>query len=258
MPTRASLYLRLWVFLFFQAYKVAVCKTNGEEDPNPPTLERRYNEFLSLYNRLRKEFPNHLSALQFPRKAIVGNFSPEMISTRSAGFETFLSLIGSESLLRHSKPVVSFLQDREIHEAIRLVQLKNYEEARPLVENSFHLMNKVETDRAPSVLRWLCLFVCVAWLSGDKRAAGLAGLAIRRYQAVSDVDLLRYYIPLLHTAEDICIASGLDTHPIREQLEKLRSSGMSVARSHNLLTLLLEDLSCTTPTNSIWHLGQVL
>lgn len=52
-------------------------------------------------------------------------------------------------------------------------------------------MNKLQTDRAPAVLRNLCLWMCVIGESGDPCAVGLAGLAVRRFQGVSDSELLR-------------------------------------------------------------------
>lgn len=227
----------------YVAYKVSIRKLSGAEDINPAFLERRYNEFLALYNGLKREFPSHFLWLQFPRKAIIGNFNPDMISLRSAGFEAFLSLIGSESQLRHSPMVISFLQNKELVEVITLIQRQEYDKARPLVENGFRLMNKMQTDRAPSVLRWLCLFVCVCWFSGDKRAEALAGLAIRRYQAVSDIDLLKYYVPLLHLAKKICHGSTAETEIIVNQLAKLKACGMLTDNNSDLLSLLVEDLS---------------
>lgn len=50
-----------------------------------------------------------------------------MIALRSAGFEAFLSLIGSESQLRHSPMVISFLQNKELDEVITLIQRQDYE-----------------------------------------------------------------------------------------------------------------------------------
>ena len=111
------------------------------------------------------------------------------------------------------------------------------------MENGFRLMNKLQTDRAPSVIRWLCLFVCVSWLSGDSRAEVLAGLAIRRYQAVSDIDLLKYYVPLLHMAKRICHGLTSETDINLNQLDKLNESGVHTEQPQNLLEMLVEALS---------------
>lgn len=99
-----------------------------KEDSNPATFERRYNEFLSLYNGLKLEFPNYVSELQFPRKVLFGNFRPEMILERGEAFNSLLLVISSDRQLLHSKSVSSFLQDRELRKAIRLIQQEQYAE----------------------------------------------------------------------------------------------------------------------------------
>lgn len=44
-------------------------------DPNPVTIERRYTDFLKLYDGLRVEHPTAMNTIPFPKKAFLGNFS---------------------------------------------------------------------------------------------------------------------------------------------------------------------------------------
>lgn len=64
-------------------------------------------------------------------------------------------------------------------------------QAKPVVENSFWLLSKFWTDRTPVVLRCLCLLVAIMAKTRDPNSLSLSTLALHRYQAVSDVDLLK-------------------------------------------------------------------
>lgn len=226
----------------YVAYTVMVRVMDEMEDSHPAVLERRYNDFLTLYSILRKDFAIQLSAVPFPKKIIVGNFSPEVISSRCTGFEAFLDLIGSTTQMRCCEAVTSFFQERELIDALKLIQDKQYYQAIPLLENCFWVMNKLQTDRAPAVLRNLCLWMCVAGESGDPSAVGLAGLAVRRFQGVSDSDLLRYYVPLLSTAIELCRRHGKDGTPIVDHLESLIRRGIARPSTQPLLQMLLDDI----------------
>ena len=75
-------------------------------------------------------------------------------------------------------------------------------QAAPLLENAFRLLNKLYTDRHPFVIIALCrLVACCAADTTEIRVGGraekFAELALRRFEAVSDTDLLQFYVPLL-------------------------------------------------------------
>ncbi|KAF6214496.1 hypothetical protein GE061_009239 [Apolygus lucorum] len=180
----------------YVAYTVMVTMAGPEEDPYPAVVERRYTEFLNLYTSLKGDFPELLQTVQFPKKALVGNFSPETISGRSDSFEQFLEVVGSATQVRTSAQVADFLQKRELTYALKLIDNEEYLQASTLIENCFRIMNKLQTDRSIVVLQNLCLLICVYEKLHDPRAMDLACLAVRRFQGVSDSDLLRYYTKL--------------------------------------------------------------
>ncbi|XP_026757307.1 sorting nexin-20 [Galleria mellonella] len=221
----------------FVAYMLQARRDNKESkvyelyDPDPANVERRYTHFLDLYNGLKKECPVLLNNVSFPRKMMVGNFDPNLISTRCAAFEILLDLISNESRLRDSPAAISFFQDIELIEAKRLMNEEKFDQALSVLETSFKLLNKVYTDRSRVVLSALCRIVACAGASGGALAGPVerwAQLALRRYEAVSDSDLLLIYIPLLHTCISIWETLGRDKSKLVDELNDLRKRGMKV------------------------------
>lgn len=218
----------------FVAYMLQVRQDSTESrvfDPDPANVERRYTHFLDLYNGLKKDCPSLLNNISFPRKIVVGNFDPNLISSRCAAFESLLNLIASESRLRDAPAAIAFFQDVELKDARKLINEGKFDQALSLLETSFKLLNKVYTDRSRVVLSVLCRIVACAGSSGGALAGPVekwAQLALRRYEAVSDSDLLLIYIPLLHTCISIWETLGRDKSKLVDELNSLRKKGMKV------------------------------
>ncbi|KAK9878413.1 hypothetical protein WA026_022054 [Henosepilachna vigintioctopunctata] len=102
-------------------YNLQVRHLSGNDDLRPSLIERRYSQFLNLYNSLKIEYPELLVSIDFPKKVLLGNFDNDLISTRSIGFETLLKHIAANSLLRNSKSLVIFLQEPEVTQAKELM-----------------------------------------------------------------------------------------------------------------------------------------
>lgn len=220
----------------FVAYMVQV-RQNGDStetevlDSDPVNVERRYTHFLDLYNGLKKEQPVLLQNITFPRKIVVGNFDPSLISTRCAAFESLLNLVASESRLRDAPVSMTFFQEPELNEARKLISEEKFDQALSVLESSFKLLNKVYTDRSRVVLSSLCRIVACAGASEGALAGPVerwAQLALKRYEAVSDSDLLLIYVPLLHTCISIWETLGRDKAKLVEELNDLRKRGMKV------------------------------
>lgn len=124
-------------------YTLQVRHIAGKDDTSPATLERRYTDFLNLYNGLRAEQPQLMAAVPFPKKVLIGNFDNKLISTRSTGFESLLKDISIDPRLRCSGSLLGFLQDKEMVKAKELVERKDFSGAMPILENNFRLLNKV-------------------------------------------------------------------------------------------------------------------
>ncbi|XP_049870348.1 sorting nexin-20 [Pectinophora gossypiella] len=221
----------------FVAYMLQVRHTKDNKevetrfDKDPANVERRYTHFLDLYNGLKKDNPTLLNNVSFPRKMVMGNFDPSLISNRCASFESLLELIANDSRLRESPAALAFFKDVELNDARRLVAENKFDQALSVLETSFKLLNKVYTDRSRVVLSVLCRIVACAPASGGALAGPVekwAQLALRRYEAVSDSDLLLMYAPLLHTCISIWETLGRDKSKLVEELNALRKRGMKV------------------------------
>ncbi|XP_032510534.2 sorting nexin-20 [Danaus plexippus] len=218
----------------FVSYMLQVRQDSTESsvfDPDPANVERRYTHFLDLYTGLKKEHPTIMNSVTFPRKIVVGNFDPNLISSRCAAFESLLNLIANESRLRDAPAAIAFFQNVELNESRKLINEGKFDQALFVLETSFKLLNKVYTDRSRVVLSVLCRIVACAGYSGGTLAGPVekwAQLALRRYEAVSDSDLLMIYVPLLHTCISMWDTLGRDKTKLVEELNNLRRRGMKV------------------------------
>jgi len=222
-------------------YTIRVSKENTSPDNHPSTFERRYTEFLDFYRKLCQEFPDIFSSMVFPKKTMVGNFSPETISFRSAGFESLLLLLVCHEKVRESSTVIDFFVQKELAESLKLIENQNYAEAVIPLENSFYLLNKLLTPRHPQVLRLLCLLVACCDAAQAQQTRHFATTAVQRFEAVSDTDLLRYYVPLLQLS--LGLLQNADRELLQERLSCMKRRGMKVDGCPKLLEAVLADLS---------------
>lgn len=73
----------------------------------------------------------------------MGNFDPNLISTRCTAFESLLDLIAGDSRLRDTPAAITFFQDIELNEAKQLINEGKFDQALSVLETSFKLLNKV-------------------------------------------------------------------------------------------------------------------
>nr|CAH7758237.1 unnamed protein product [Callosobruchus chinensis] len=217
-------------------YTLQVRFISGNDDLSPSVVERRYTHFLNLYTALKREHPQLMAAVVFPKKVLIGNFDNELISTRSTGFESLLNHISTESRLRTSKSLLDFLQDAELNRAKELIEKRDYILAYPILENNFKLLNKIFTDRSPAVLLALCRVVaCLASLQDSPNSLRWADLALHRYEGVSDSDLLELYVPLLNACCKIWWNNGRNKEELERRIEELRKKGHRVDGAPELM-----------------------
>lgn len=204
--------------------------TNTAADPNPITIERRYSDFLKLFDAFRKDQPQLMANVAFPKKKLTGNFNTDLISERALAFENFLDYVVSLSALRDSEPFLAFLQDDELGRACRYLDERRNEVAVPILENTFQLVNKIYLDKSKPVLLLLCRLVAACTTSPIPHPSSekWAELALRRFDHVSDVELLVLYIPLLNTVSYLFWQKGREAKPIHDRLEEMRMKGIKV------------------------------
>lgn len=214
----------------YVAYDVSVRKDSTDPDPNPTSIERRYTHFLKLYEGLKKEHPQLLMSVVFPKKVLMGNFSAELIGERSVAFESFLDYIVSVPSLRESECFLEFLQGDELRRACQLLDERRNEFAVPILENTFRVLNKIFLDKSKCVLLLLCRLVAACTTSPIPHplAEQWAELALRRYEHVCDTDLLVLYIPLLQTCLHLWWQRGRDRSLLEERLDEMGKKGIKV------------------------------
>lgn len=199
-------------------------------DINPTTIERRYTDFLKLHEGFKKENPGMMANIAFPKKRLIGNFASELISERALAFENFLDFVMSVPVLRESELFLGFLQDDELNKACRLLDERRNEVAVPILENIFQLVNKIYLDKSKPVLLLLCRLVAACTTSPipHPSSAKWSELALRRFDHVSDVELLVLYIPLLNTTSYLFWQKGRDAQQIHDRLEEMGRKGIKI------------------------------
>lgn len=204
--------------------------THIKADASPATIERRYSDFLKLYEAFKKNSPQLIANVAFPKKRIMGNFSCELIAERALAFENFLDYVISVPSLRDSEPFLGFLQDDELDRACRLLDERRNEVSVPILENIFQLVNKVYLDKSKPVLLLLCRLVAACTTSPIPHPSSekYVELALRRFDHVSDVEMLVLYIPLLNTCSYLFWQKGRDAQLIHDRLEQMGSKGIKI------------------------------
>lgn len=204
--------------------------THTAADANPTTIERRYSDFLKLYEAFKKDKVQLIANVAFPKKRIMGNFSSELIAERALAFENFLDYVISVPSLRDTEQFLAFLQDDELDKACRLLDERRNELAVPMLENIFQLVNKVYLDKSKPVLLLLCRLVAACTTSPIPHPSSekYVELALRRFDHVSDVEMLVLYIPLLNTCSYLFWQKGRDAKVIHDRLEEMARKGIKV------------------------------
>lgn len=128
----------------FVVYDIIIRQNQAASDQHSAVIERRYTHFLQLYTNLKRDHPQAMQKVfYFPKKAFIGNFSGELISERSGAFEQFLDYVAATAELRESQHFLAFLQEIELDQACQLLDERRNEQAVPILENCFRLLNKV-------------------------------------------------------------------------------------------------------------------
>jgi len=220
----------------FVTYTIMMKRMSG--DPRPAVINRRYNDFCSLYERILCSFhPSVLGDFQFPKKVLIGNFKAEVISERTDAFHKFLNLVAVSDKLLYSDYFHGFLCSEEQNEAVSYIKMAQYSEAAPLLETIFYVREKLFTLSHIAVLECVIeLVACLAAVQADETAYRYALIASQCIQlSQGHPRLAKITIPFLKLAESLSASVGHDSKPYKKQLSELRYSGV---KTDNGLTLL--------------------
>lgn len=125
--------------------------------------------------------------------------------------------------------------------AKKYLEAKKYWLAKPILEKNFWILNKIHTERHPAVIVALCRLAacCTADPTSLEEASKYAELALKRYDGISDVDLLYYYVPLLQMCCSLRRATGRDNETLESKLNSLKQRGHKVDGCPSLLESML-------------------
>ena len=182
-------------FVALQLYTVAVLRTRGE-DTSQAIVERRYSDFYTLNQHLRKGFPEIMDKVDFPRKAMTGNFKHEFIAERSRAFEQFLTHIYRSEEIRTSEDFQDFFYNRDLRVAYRYMNNSNFQEAVPFLQNTLHLQEKMIGDNHPDTIRTLCALI-VSYTSLEDCEAHALECAESALENIGEDPTNPFLIPLL-------------------------------------------------------------
>lgn len=180
-----------------------------------------------------------MAEISFPKKKFTGNFDNELISTRSTAFEALLAHIATESKVRMSKPMQTFLQEPELSEAKELFDRQSYALAFDKFQSVYKLLTKIFLDRSQSLLLTLCrIIVCCEECPKLDQAIYWCDLVLYRFDGVSDTDLLELYLPLIHACIKIYEANSKNTEDLNARLFNMRMQGINDNNTRSLLQVL--------------------
>lgn len=195
-------------------------------------IERRYTELLSLYENLQKEYSTVLQEIVFPKKRLLGNFSEDVIGGRAIGFEDFLDFIITVPALRETPAFMQFIQDIELQRACICIDERRHEQAIPVLENCYRVLNKIYLDKSRAVLLILCRLVaaCTGTPIIHPNTDHWVNLTLRRFEHVSDVEILVLYVPLLQTCVKYFKQRGEDddSKVLEDRLVAMGKKGIKV------------------------------
>lgn len=121
-------------------------KTAPGLDNNPAVIERRFSDFLQLYQGLKSQesYAKIVDRyITFPKKVYMGNFSLGNIAERSIEFSRLLSLCISDINLLWSNSFISFLLDKELKEAHKLSLCGDPDDVQALIETAYFIERKL-------------------------------------------------------------------------------------------------------------------
>lgn len=228
----------------FVCYTVLVKKSPGLERL-PGVLERRYSDFLSLFAGLRRRYTScsQLRDFPFPRKALLGNFTAEVITERSVAFRRLLTRIHGSPELRRSPEFTEFTWGREVCRAHRLMAAGQFEDAAVLLENAYSVQEKVLGDGDRDTFVTLAILTaCLNAVDNVSEAQRYAELALgkRVCQPWAGQEWGELEVPLLVLAIRLWWAVGKEKRDLEARLKEVRDSGINVDALPTLLELVLK------------------
>uniref|UniRef100_A0A0P4WSJ9 PX domain-containing protein n=1 Tax=Scylla olivacea TaxID=85551 RepID=A0A0P4WSJ9_SCYOL len=212
------------------------------------SFTRRYSEFLAVYSALMESHRSLMEEFEgFPKKVLIGNFSKEVITERCKGLARFMNFVQEEGVLCRTAVFSKFLYHPEIIASNNHLLHSQFEEAEPILENTYVLLNNLQWDTG-LMLRILCqLIVCLYALSNYERCYLFAKHALKKFQLPINRNVCKeLYLPLLVFCDNLWRILGKDRNAIRKKIDLLNKQKAQEDVVPNLLDLLRDEIAIRT------------
>ncbi|EOA99804.1 Sorting nexin-20, partial [Anas platyrhynchos] len=201
-------------------YKIIILQT-GSFDSNKSVIERRYSDFEKLHRNLLEDFSEELEDVTFPKKALTGNFTEEIINERKLAFKDYLRRLYSMKYIRRSKKFIDFLTKPELQEAYGCLRGGHYTKALEILLEVIGLQERLTRGNPVSIVPTLCaIVVCHKDLDNPASAFEYGEKALSRLQVHNSH---KYYIPLLEAMITLAYELGKDFLSLQEKLEEWKA-----------------------------------
>ncbi|XP_042732881.1 sorting nexin-20 isoform X2 [Lagopus leucura] len=139
-------------------YKIIILQT-GSFDSSKSVIERRYSDFEKLHRNLLEDFSEEMEDMTFPKKALTGNFTDEIINERKLAFKDYLRLLYSMKYIRRSKKFIDFLTKPELQEAYGCLRGGQYNKALEILLEVIGLQERLTRGNPVATVPTLCAVV---------------------------------------------------------------------------------------------------
>eukprot|EP00795_Rhopilema_esculentum_P001653 gene1653-16120_t len=189
-------------------------------DTDQAIIERRYSDFNNLHKGVRKECPNALKDVAFPKKELFGNYDNTLLETRGRKFEKYLRYIFHQQGVRASNAFKEFFYLRHLKLGTAYLRSEDYPESFEEFKTGLHLQKKLQ-DAEIEIVATLCALTEICkrqhkFVEAEQYAS--QGLELLQY----DINSI-YLLPLMKIAIDLRIKLRMDLTGLREKLRNVES-----------------------------------
>ena len=227
----------------YVSYAILVKRVPGLET-RPAVIDRRYSDFLHLYQSLRKRFPRLLTDFPFPKKTLVGNFTPEIITERSVSFQHLLTYCLSIRELRTTQEFSEFLFYPELKEAQKKLKALEFEEVSNILENVYFIQEKLflhSEEPTDQLLVTLSVLIgCLNAVDNTSEAQKFAEKAMELISNYRQYDNNKMVVPLIILSLRLRWIKGSEKSELEQRLMEFKQRGVNIERQPTLLELILK------------------
>ena len=200
-----------------QVYRVLLTRSSLV-DTDPCIVEKRYSEFEKLHADLKRAFGKMMDDVAFPKKRLIGNFTPKTIGKRSRAFEQYLTHLYSLDEIRFSQTFLHFFFSSNLDTAHEYLLSDNFSEAVSVLQKVLQIQERIIGYNSTHIGNTLCC-LAVSCQASEKEDLALA-YGLKALKCFKDKEDSKYYLPLLHTCIHLSWKLGKDKKELEERMSK--------------------------------------